>query len=117
METNKEASTPRTLEEAVAERGEKVVLLLKKSVGRKHFRYALGEGAAPLPCITDGDARRGAMTYSVYAEYRDDEVHTVGSVPDFSCERVTAEGFCRLLARILATPLSLDAIYEDSFTP
>ena len=25
--------------------------------------------------------------------------------------------FCRLLARILATPLSLDAIYEDSLTP
>lgn len=117
METKKDVNAPKTLEDAVAERGEKVVLLLKKSLGRKHFRYALGEGPAPLPCMTDGDARRDALTYSVYAEYKDDEMHTVGSVPDFSCERITAEGFCRLLARILATPLSLDAIYEDSFTP
>ena len=117
METNKENNSATTLEEAVRERGEKVVLLLKKSVGHKHFRYALGEGPAPLPCITDGDARREAMTYSVYAEYKDGKIHTVGSIPDFSCERATAESFCRLLSRILATPLSLDAIYEDSFTP
>lgn len=117
MEKQTDTPKPSTLELAIKERGEKMVLLLKKSVGRKHFRYAIGEAPAPLPCITDGEARVKATTYSIYAEYKDEKTHTVGAVPDFSCERTTAEGFCRLLARILATPLSLDAIYEDSFTP
>ena len=117
MKSQNEAPTVKSLEEAMAQRGERIVLLLKKSVGHKHFRYALGEAPAPLPCISDGEARREAFTYSVYAEYRDEKTHTVGVVPDFSSEKGSAEGFCRLLARILATPLSLDAIYEDSLTP
>lgn len=102
MSTDKLKGCVSTLEEAMKARGERMILLLKKSLGKRHFRYALGEGAD---------------TYSVYAEYKDESTHTLGSVPDFSNEKDVAEGFCRLLSRILATPLSLEAIYEDSLTP
>ena len=90
------------LEEAIEARGEKMILLLSKSLGKRRFRYAIGEGG---------------NSYSVYAEYTDEKSHTVGAVTDFSNEKEIAEGFCRLLSRILATPLSLEAIYEDSLTP
>ena len=90
------------LEEAIGARGEKMILLLSKSLGKRHFRYAIGEGKE---------------AYSVYAEYKDEKTHTVGAVTDFSNEKEVAEGFCRLLSRVLATPLSLEALYEDSLTP
>lgn len=102
MKTDKIKTPSSSIEETMQARGERMILLLKKSLGKRHFRYALGEGAD---------------TYSVYAEYKDESTHTLGSVPDFSNEREVAEGFCRLLSRILATPLSLEAIYEDSVTP
>ena len=102
MSTGKLTKSASTLEKAIAARGERMILLLEKSLGRRRFRYALG---------------KGADTYSVYAEYKDEGAHTLGSVPDFSNEKDVAEGFCRLLFRILATPLSLEAIYEDSLTP
>ena len=102
MNAKKDNAPPESIEALIEKRGEKMILLLKKSLGKKLFRYALGEGE---------------LTYSVYAEYLDEKTHTVGSVPDFSNEKEPAEAFCRLLARILATPLSLEAIYEDSLTP
>ncbi len=87
-------------------RGERTVLHLRKDLGLAHFRYILAERL-----------EEGAPMYSIYAEFKDEELHTVGSIPDFSPLRETAEAFCRLLARTLATPLSLEAIYEDTFTP
>ena len=88
------------------ERGERTVLHLRKDLGLSHFRYVLAERL-----------EEGAPIYSIYAEFRDEQMHTVGSIPDFSPLRETSEAFCRLLARTLATPLSLEAIYEDAFTP
>ena len=102
MNEKKDKHPSKSIEAEMEKRGEKMILLLKKALGRKLFRYALGEGE---------------NTYSVYAEYKDERTHTVGSVPDFSSEKESAEAFCRLLSRILATPLSLEAIYEDSLTP
>ena len=88
------------------ERGERTVLHLKKDLGLSHFRYILAERL-----------EEGAPIYSIYADFKDEETHTVGSIPDFSPLKETSEAFCRLLARTLATPLSLEAIYEDTFTP
>ncbi len=87
-------------------RGERSVLYLSKNLGPTHFRYILAER------LEDG-----APLYSIYAEFKDGERHTVGSIPDFSPLKETSEAFCRLLARTLATPLSLEDIYEDMFTP
>lgn len=105
------------LREAISNRGERIVLLLEKAVGKKRFRYAVGEKEAVKECFADDGGEMGKTSFSVYAEYEDEGIHTIGSIPDFSNEATTADGFCRLLARILATPLSLDAIYEDSVTP
>jgi hypothetical protein len=95
------------IEARMAQRAERTVLHLKKSLGRTRFRYVLAERHSD----------EYGLTYSIYAEYRDEKKKTVGSIPDFSPIRETAEAFCRLLARTLATPLSLEAIYEDSYTP
>ena len=118
---------PRGICELIRERGEKAVLLLEKAIGTKRFRYAVGERTEIVSprkseATSDGslaldqeEATRAV--YSIYAEYEDEGIHTVGKIPDFSFLLETADGFCRLLARTLATPLSLDAIYEDSVTP
>jgi len=98
---------PKSIEECLEKKGEHIVLHLKKNLGNAHFRYVLSEGKNVEGCVT----------YSVYAEYTDGKAHTVGGVPDFSDSRELSESFCRLLARTLATPLSLEAIYEDSLTP
>ncbi len=95
-----------SIEARMQEREEKAVLHLSKNLGLAHFRYILAERM-----------EEGAPLYSIYAEFKDDEMHTIGSIPDFSPLRETSEAFCRLLARTLATPLSLEAIYEDAFTP
>ena len=97
----------KSIEECLEKKGEHIVLHLKKNLGHAHFRYVLAEGKD----------ENGCDTYSVYAEYTDENAHTVGGVPDFSDSREMSESFCRLLARTLATPLSLEAIYEDSLTP
>ena len=95
-----------SIEELMKKRGEQVVLRLEKRLALAFFRYAVGER------VTE----EGTL-YSVYAEYAREEIHTLGFIPDFAREKAQAEGFCRLLAHILATPLSLDAMYEDSLTP
>ena len=117
----------KNLQGLIKEREEAVSLLLEKSIGSKRFRYAVGkrevvlkeEEAKELSLGSSALAPESAprTVYSVYAEYEDDGIHTVGKIPDFSYNKETAEGFCRLLAGILATPLSLEALYEDSLTP
>lgn len=99
-ETKKE-----TLEEQMAARGERPVLLLRRTEGGREFRYGVGVTAHP------------PVRYSIYAEYRATDMHTVTHIPAFSGDRDTAESFCSLLERMQATPLSLQAIYEDSLTP
>ena len=101
METNDRE----TLEERMAKRGERPVLLLRRIEGEGVFRYGVGVTAHP------------PTQYSVYAEYSAGEMHTLSHIPSFSSDRDTAESFCSLLERFSATPLSLDAIYEDSLTP
>ena len=101
MDTN-ETSTP---EGRMRERKEHPVLCMQREEGEKTFRYLVG--------VTDQKPHR----YSVYAEYRDAERHTVGEVADFSTDRDMAEGFCSMLDRFSITPLSLHAIYEDHYTP
>lgn len=99
-------SIPYTIEERMKEREEKTILHLSKHLGRATFRYILAERL-----------EESSPLYSIYAEFKDEEMHTISSIPDFSPLRETAEAFCRLLAKTLATPLSLEAIYEDSLTP
>ncbi|MBE6655271.1 MAG: hypothetical protein E7609_00165 [Ruminococcaceae bacterium] len=101
MNTN-ETSTP---EKRMRERREHPVLCMQREDGSAVFRYVVS--------ITDAEPHR----YSVYAEYRDAERHTVGEVPDFSEDRDTAESFCSMLERFGITPLSLHAVYEDIYTP
>ena len=96
-----------SIEYRIAKRGEKIVLDLKKNLGRSCFRYAVAEN----------EKGANGFTYSIYASYSDGEKKTVGSITDFSASREGTESFCRLLARMLATPLSLESIYEDSLTP
>ena len=85
--------------------GEKPVLLLRRSDGTRVFRYGVGMATHP------------SVRYSVYAEYLTEGMHTLSHIPAFSIDRDTAESFCSLLERTLATPLSIEAIYEDSLTP
>ena len=94
------------IEVRMAERKEKTVLHLSKHLGRTTLRYILAER------MNDG-----SPIYSIYAEFKDEKMHTVESIPDFSPLKETAEAFCRLIARTLATPLSLSDIYEDTLTP
>lgn len=96
-----------SIESRIAKRGERMILDLKKNLGHSRFRYA----------VTERERGAGGFTYSIYASYADEEKSTVGAITDFSASREGAECFCRLLARMLATPLSLEAIYEDSLTP
>ena len=97
---------PKDPEEQMRERGETVVLLLKKNLGHARFRYFLAERSV-----------EGAPMYTVYADYRDEAIHTASAILDLTPLRETAEGFCRLLAKMLVTPLSLEDIYEDLLTP
>ena len=96
----------KTPEEQMRERGERMALLLKKNLGSARFRYVLAERMAD-----------GAPLYTIYAEYRNESIHTANAIFDFSPVKETAEAFCRLLAKTLATPLSLGDIYEDLLTP
>ena len=94
-----------TLEGRMKERQEHPVLCLRREEGQAVFRY--------LVAVTDQRPAR----YSVYAEYTDTEHHTIGDIPHFSADRDTAESFCSMLERFGVTPLSLEAIYEDTYTP
>jgi hypothetical protein len=100
-----ENNITQTLEERMAALGERPVLLLRRIDGERVFRYGVGMAVHP------------PTRYSIYAEYRAGELHTITRIPAFSSDRDTAESFCSLLERVLATPLSLEAIYEDSLTP
>ena len=101
MNTN-ETSTP---EARMKARREHPVLCLRREEGQAVLRY--------LVAVTDKEP----MQYSVYAEYEDESQHTVGDIPCFSNDRAKAECFCNMLERFAITPLSLDAVYEDAYTP
>ena len=92
-------------EEKMEERGERVILTLKRGAENATLSY--------LVSVSDGEP----PNYSIYVEYTDAERHTVGEIPRFSSEKETAERFCAMLARFGVTPLSLDAVYEDTLTP
>ena len=98
----KENDTPR---ERMNKRGEKPVLCMQREEGMAVFRYLVAVSKAP------------PMTYSIYAEYEDGTTHTIGEIPHFSEDRDMAESFCGMLERWGVTPLSLEAIYEDIYTP
>ena len=89
----------------MAERGERKVLSLRKEEGDALYLYTVAIGKS-----------KDAL-YSIYAEFQCGDVHTVGEIPDFSCDRDKAEGFCCMLEKFGITPLSLDAVYEDLLTP
>ena len=93
------------MEELAERRGEQIISSTERKNGAYCYRYAVAVG---------GDS---PLLYSIYAEWQHGGVKTVGVIPVFSADRMQAEHFCRLLARMQATPLSLDAIYEDSLTP
>ncbi len=94
-----------TPEARMKEKGEHPVLCMRREEGQAVLRY--------LVAVTDA----APYSYSIYAEYRDAEWHTTEEVPDFSRDRDTAEGFCCMLERFGVTPLSLHAVYEDTYTP
>ena len=89
----------------MVERGERKVLALRKEEGDALYLYTVAIGS-----------EKGAL-YSIYAEFQCGDVHTVGEIPGFSCDRDKAEAFCCMLERFGITPLSLDAVYEDLLTP
>lgn len=95
----------RPLEERMRQKGEHPVLCLRREEEGRIYRY--------LVAVTDGEPQ----SYSVYAEYQDSKTHTTGEIPSFSRDRDTAESFCSMLERFGVTPLSLDAVYEDTYTP
>ena len=101
METKQEGR----IEERMKERGDKPVLLLCEEQRASKLRYAVGMSERP------------PILYSIYVEYSDGEVERTELIPAFSKDRDVAEGFCAVLARYTATPLSLHALYEDSLTP
>ena len=92
-------------EENMKESGERVTLALKRKEGDAILFYRVCTSTAEVPL------------YSVSVEYTDTERHTTGEIPHFSSDKETAERFCAMLARFGVTPLSLDAIYEDTLTP
>ncbi len=94
-----------TLDEHMERRRERPVLCLRRTEGDAIFRYAVGM-SCELP-----------VYYSVYAEYIRGGCHTVGEIPRISQSRDAAESFCALLEHFLVTPLSLEALYEDTLTP
>ena len=94
-----------SLDARIALRRERTVLSLRRTEDGVIFRYAVGESC------------ESPVFYSVYAEYIDGDCHTVGEIPHLSQSREQAENFCALLERFLATPLSLEALYEDVMTP
>ncbi len=94
-----------TIEAHMLLRRERPVLCLRRTVGQGVLRYAVGVSDSTPPL------------YSIYAECALSEEHTVGEIPHFSDDRDKAERFCCLLEHCLATPLSLEALYEDSLTP
>ena len=87
------------------QRGEHPVLCLRREEGQAVFRYFVA--------VTDSRPQ----SYSVYAEYTDGSLHTTGEIPNFSEDRDIAEGFCCMLEKFSVTPLSLDSVYEDIYTP
>ena len=86
-------------------RNERPVLCMRREEGTAVFRYQVAVSSS------------SPQSYSIYAEYEDGELYTVGEIPDFSTDRDMAEGFCSILERFGVTPLSLNAIYEDTYTP
>lgn len=89
----------------IKENGEHLVLSMRREENGARFRYLVAV------------SNTSPATYSVYVEYQDASRHTVGAIPRFSNDRDTAESFCSMLERFGITPLSLDAIYEDAYTP
>ena len=87
------------------QRGERPILCVRREEGDAVFRYQVAVNDAT------------PSEYSVYAEYKDSTRYTVGEIPHFSTDRDTAESFCGMLDRFRVTPLSLEAIYEDMYTP
>ena len=86
-------------------RDEHPVLCMRREEGSAVFRYQVAV------------SNTSPKSYSIYAEYEDGERYTVGEVPDFSTDRDMAESFCSMLERFGVTPLSLNAVYEDTYTP
>lgn len=97
-----ESHTP---EERMKEKGEHPVLCMRREEGEATFRYLVAANDAPQ------------KEYSIYVEYQDALHHTTGEIPAFSTDRDVAETFCGMLERFGVTPLSLDAVYEDVYTP
>ena len=100
-----EKDESRTPEERMKEKGERPVLCMRREEGTATFRYLVATNDAPK------------KEYSIYVEYRDALRHTTGEIPAFSTDRDVAETFCGMLERFGVTPLSLDAVYEDIYTP
>ena len=101
METKRKGS----IEERMKERGDKPVLMLCEDLEACKLRYAVGM------------SEKAPTLYSIYVEHSDGECESTELIPDFSKDRDVAEGFCAVLARYTATPLSLYSLYEDSLTP
>ena len=95
---------PTFFKEKRKERGE-ITLTLQRAEGDAILAYRV--------CASETEPK----LYSVTVEYTDAERHTQGEIPHFSSDKETAERFCAMLARFGVTPLSLDAIYEDTLTP
>lgn len=100
-----EANNRDTIEEQMKSRGDHPVLTLRHELREERLRYAVGESG------------RNPHVYSIYVEYTKDGRTTTERISSFSKDRDVAEGFCAVLARYTATPLSLHALYEDSLTP
>ena len=96
-----------TTEEKMKKRNESTVLCLQKKIGRSLFRYLVGERRE----------NEKDHSYSVYAEYSTEGIHTYGHVTAFTDDKEKAMVFCRMLLNAKATPLSLEDIYEDMLTP
>lgn len=101
MDTTENDSLARRMQK----NGEHPVLCMRREEGDAVFRY--------LVAVSNASPER----YSVYAEYKDAKRHTLGEIPHFSSDRDAAESFCSMLERFGITPLSLEAVYEDLYTP